>query len=724
MPQSSLKLLAPAVQQWIAGQHWKGLRPIQEKAIPVILKGGSDVIISAATASGKTEAAFLPIGSLLIEKPAQSLGALCLSPLKALINNQMVRLTGIFRGTGIPVTAWHGDAEWEAKRNFTECPRGILLITPESLEGLLMNRNSWCKTAFSDLRCIVIDEFHDFLSGERGWQTQSLLLRLEKRLHREIPRIALSATLSGIEESKNFLRPHRERSGYPCAIIDDGDTAPRPVIQVRGYTHRFRPPGSPAPAPGDERIISDLFALLEGKNNLIFTNSRYRTEQIAGSLKELCREKGLDNEFFPHHGSLATHLRLALEKRLQEGSLPTTAVCTKTLELGIDIGSVDSIAQVAAPWSVAGLRQRLGRSGRRGGRPLLRLFITENFLSRRSSIWDMLRLELFQTLAMLSLLAKGDFEPLAPARPHFSTLVQQLISLLVQYSGASPSQLWNTLCKDGPFPVNCDDFMSLLHALSDRDILHSDENHLLQLTDRGRALTANPQFASAFSTMEYYSLANGDEHIGSLPVEAPLEKNQRILFGGRFWKITDIDEKARKISLEPAQDGLPPRFSSSGAAVHDIVRREMRKLYRGGKVPEICDFKARNLFDEGAKAFRELGLLARSSVSWGEKFYILPWLGDRTTRTISSLLRSTGLDASDFHGIIEVKDTSRREVAEKIRAVLKGRKPDMGQLARSIPDTLYGKFDALLPPAFRLKDAVLRYYDLDGAWNWLESFTA
>ena len=173
-----------------------------------------------------------------------------------------------------------------------------------------------------------------------------------------MPRIALSATLGDIGETENFLRPGR--GDYPCAVIDDEKTAARPVIQVRGYTHHFRSPWAKDQAPRDERLIQDLFTLLGGKNNLIFTNSRSRTEQIAGSLSALCREKGMDNEFFPHHGSLARHLRLSLEKRLQEGSQPTTAVCTKTLELGIDIGSVDSIAQVAAPWSVASLRQRLG----------------------------------------------------------------------------------------------------------------------------------------------------------------------------------------------------------------------------------------------------------------------------------------------------------------------------------------------------------------------------
>lgn len=211
----------------------------------------------------QTEAAFLPIGSLLITKPASSLGALCLSPLKALINNQAERLAGIFRDTGVPVTAWHGDAGWETKRNFLECPRGILLITPESLETLLMRHNTWCRAAFSDLRCVVIDEFHDFLSGERGWQTQSLLKRIESKVHRPVPRIALSATLGDIGETENFLRPGR--GDYPCAVIDDEKTAARPVIQVRGYTHHFRSPWAKDQAPRDERLIQDLFTLLGGK---------------------------------------------------------------------------------------------------------------------------------------------------------------------------------------------------------------------------------------------------------------------------------------------------------------------------------------------------------------------------------------------------------------------------------------------------------------------------
>ena len=154
--------------------------------------------------------------------------------------------------------------------------------------------------------------------------------------------------------------------------------------------------------------------------------------------------------------------------------------------------------------------------------------------------------------------------------------------------------------------------------------------------------------------------------------------------------------------------------------MHDIVRREMLGLYRAGKEPGLCDFMARKLFDEGANAFRELGLLSRGCVSWGEKFYILPWLGDRTTRTISALLRAKGLDASDLHGIIEVKDTSRRAVMDAIRSVRDGSAPDKNLLSRNIPESLYGKFDSLLPAELRMKDAVLRYYDLAGAMNWLK----
>lgn len=172
----------------------------------------------------------------------------------------------------------------------------------------------------------------------------------------------------------------------------------------------------------------------------------------------------------------------------------------------------------------------------------------------------MLRLELFQSLAMLSLLSQGRFEPLAPPRPHFSTLVQQIISVTAQYGGVRPSQLWNLLCKNGPFRVSDTDFIQLLHTLADRDVIRSAEDHRIELTDRGFSMAEDSQFSTSFSTTEYYELESGEEHIGALPLEEPLEKNQRILFAGRFWKITDIDEARRKISLEPAQDGLSPRF--------------------------------------------------------------------------------------------------------------------------------------------------------------------
>ena len=149
--------LHKGVQRWIWGQNWSALRDIQENSIDPILQADRDIIISASTAAGKTEAAFLPALSRIAEHEANSVGILYISPLKALINDQYRRLQGLSEVLGITVTPWHGDVAPALKNKVRKDPRGVLLITPESLESLLMNQSGWTLTAFSSLEYIIID---------------------------------------------------------------------------------------------------------------------------------------------------------------------------------------------------------------------------------------------------------------------------------------------------------------------------------------------------------------------------------------------------------------------------------------------------------------------------------------------------------------------------------------------------------------------------------------
>jgi len=713
-----LHLLDPRLVLWIKNQRWNGLRDIQRDAVRPILEGGTDVIVSASTAAGKTEAAFLPALTRLASQPAEGCGIVCLSPLKALINDQARRLQALCQPLGIPVTPWHGDIPWSQKQDFFAKPSGVLLVTPESLETFLMRHNGWCHEAFAGLACIVVDEFHAFVGGERGWQLASLLRRIDAMLHRKVPRIALSATLGSLEESAEMLRPNRQ--GYPCRLLEEGGARTSPLIQVRGYQFRFFTKNGKLCTTND-RLVEDLFRYLEGGNHLVFANSRTRTERLASDLAKLCEERGLENEFFPHHGSLSRELRHRLELRLQDPDKPTTAVCTMTLELGIDIGSVDSIAQVAAPSSVSSLRQRLGRSGRRSGQPVLRLFIMENGRTRKETLWDRLRLDLFQSLAMLRLLERKWYEPLADRRAHYSTLVQQILSLLAQYGAARPSQLHHLLCQTGPFPVEGQDFVELLKGLARLDLLHSGADHALVLTEQGLALTQDAGFTVAFRTPEDYALATEDQVIGRLPMTDPLEPGQRILFAGKSWKVSEVDDRRRCILLEPAADGAPPKFAGQSAEVHGHVRQEMFALYCSSEEPRVCDAGALALFREGREAFWEFDLEHKAIVRDEGRSFILPWLGDKTARTIAALLRLEGFEADDYNGIIDVKDATPAQLQRTMHAVVSRPRPDDGRLVRALPEPLFEKYDHLVAERLRDSDTALHFYDMDGAWTWMQA---
>ncbi|HPF86091.1 MAG TPA: DEAD/DEAH box helicase, partial [Aminivibrio sp.] len=459
--------LTEGVRRWVWKQGWPSLREIQEMALLPVLDGKEDVILSAATAGGKTEAAFLPACTRMAESSLPGTAILYVSPLKALINDQARRLESLCGSVGFPVTPWHGDAPDGGKNALRKNPRGVLLITPESLESLLMNSPSWCGEAFTGLVNVIVDEFHAFLGTERGCQLQSLLRRTEFLIGRTVPRIALSATLGEMEKAASALRPEKT---LPCRILVSEGKGSELLLQVRGYR---TPRADKGVRPGlPDELVQDAYRLLRGDSHLLFTNSRSRTEELAAALSALCDRNFVPNEFFPHHGSLAPDLRRSLEERLQKKDLPTTAVCTSTLELGIDIGSVASIGQVGEPGSASGLRQRLGRSGRRGAPAVLRVFVEEDETGPDSHPADALRLSLVQTAAVLSLLLRKWREPPREGLYHLSTLVQQTLSVIAQYGGVRADQLWTLLCGTGPFrAVGKKDYGDFLRGLGEKHAL-------------------------------------------------------------------------------------------------------------------------------------------------------------------------------------------------------------------------------------------------------------
>ena len=172
--------LAPFIQEYIYTHDWTELRHVQIEASRVIFDTDVHLLLAAGTASGKTEAAFLPVLTLLHQNPSTTIGALYISPIKALINDQFERLNDILKEADIPVWHWHGDVSSSRKELLIRDPKGVLQITPESLESLLINKNKELVRLFGDLRFIIIDEIHAFMGSERGCQILCQLARLSK----------------------------------------------------------------------------------------------------------------------------------------------------------------------------------------------------------------------------------------------------------------------------------------------------------------------------------------------------------------------------------------------------------------------------------------------------------------------------------------------------------------------------------------------------------------
>ena len=701
----SFERLDPRIQRWIWSAGWTELRDAQEKAIPLILGGDTDVIIAASTASGKTEAAFLPILTSLAKSTDTPGLALYVSPLKALINDQWRRLEELAESLEIPVTPWHGDISGARKSAFLREPQGCLLITPESLEATLMRQGSSLAGLFAGLRYVVIDELHSFMGSERGKQLQSQLHRIELVIERRVCRVGLSATLGNMDGAKQFLRP--EDPGQVALVVaNDGGQELR--VLIKGILEQA---GPIKPSAGDENedtpnllaktaVVADLFQCLRGTNNLVFPNSRSSVEFFADRLRRRCEDARVPNEFWPHHGNLSKEIREETEAALKQKEKPATAICTNTLELGIDIGAVRSVAQVAPPPSVASLRQRLGRSGRRKGEAaILRGYAIERQLSPSSTLSDYLREGLIQSVAMVRLLVQGWYEPAPVDGLHASTLVQQLLSLISQHGGLQARQIWEILGDKGPFSaVPKENFVSLLRQLGQQEIIFQDATGLILLAPKGERICEHYTFYAAFASEEEFRIVANGQTLGSMPVSRPLVPGSFIIFGGRRWQVMSISQTELIIEVKPGSGGTLPSFDGgTGAVIHDRVREEMRKILQSDQPVLFLDKMARKFLQEARDNYRRFDL----NNSWirqaGNQTQLLLWKGDRVQDTLLLLLQSKGFSGLNEGIYISLFGTSTRDVTAAFNQLSLEPSIDAVELAATVPAKVRQKWDPLLP---------------------------
>ena len=713
-------LLAAPVRRWVGDQGWTQLRDVQERAIPVILAGG-DVVVSARTAAGKTEAAFLPLMSrVAASEPASGFAVLYVSPLKALINDQAGRLEALAEACGLPLHRWHGDVSADVKRRARERPAGVVLITPESLEAILLRQGGRAGLLFAGLTAVVVDELHAFVGAERGVHLQSLLTRIEAVAGRDrIDRIGLSATLGDMRLAAEALRPG---GGAAVHLVEGRDEGNGLRMQVRGYVRPTRDragrgvadtdlPASPEGPRGagdgaNPAIVDHLLRKLRTKSNLLFAGSRRNVEVYADALRTACEEAGSPNEFFPHHGNLSRAEREEVEHRLRDDPRPTTAVATTTLELGIDIGDVETVAQIGPGTSVSAMRQRLGRSGRRPGKPAqLRIYVEEQEGPFRHPVQG-LHLDLVQAIAIVRCMLDGWCEPPATAGLHLSTLIHQTLALVVQTGGVKPASAWTLLCGRGPFRnVDRDLYVELLRCMASgpKPLVEQSPAGLLMLGPGGERLTAGHDFYAVFATPEEYRIIHGERTLGTLPLDQMVLPGQTIIFAGRRWLVLSVDADARVVLVKPSNAALPPLFGGDGGALHDRVAETMRDVLVSDDIPVYLDEAARDLLLQARTQFERLGLRGASIIQVGKGVVLLPWVGTRRLDTFGAALLAKLFKASTGRHCVEVDECDVVTIRRVLGVMVTDGPPDGASLAAVVPKPALAKYDEHLSEALLRK---------------------
>jgi ATP-dependent Lhr-like helicase len=741
MSEQAFSLLHPGVQEAIWTMGWKDLKPIQVQSIHSVCETKNHLVICAQTAGGKTEAAFLPIISRLASDPQPSVQALYVGPLKALINDQFRRLEELCAKLEIPVHRWHGDVPANQKKSLRDKPSGILLITPESLESNFINFGAQVPRVYRHLSFVVIDELHSFLSNVRGVHLQSLLSRLSAAAGCAPRLVGLSATLADPQAARVFLaaealdsvqviedtsakreikfgiksflkKPHENKQParrltpeQALALADCLSSTGVPDEQCIGELIEKRlTPAASEPANPDEdeldEIADDIIKNFELSTNLIFGNSKQSIEVLADRLHErVRRENWPADPFVVHHGSLSKDLREDAEAMLKSG-VPTTALCSSTLEMGIDIGHVRAVGQVDTPWSVSSMVQRLGRSGRRAGEAaVMRMYIREDSPNGRSTLTDLLYPDLLRAIAMTRLMLAKWLEPFDQNRMNLSTLIHQILSCLKQTGGMSASDMYRALCQQGPFRgVSQPHFADLLRGLATLDLVEQVPQGELILAMVGERITAAFDFYAAFQSTDEFVIRCGADEIGKLPADIIPPVGDHLILAGKRWRVEEILSDQKLVFVVFSPGGKAPPFQGGAVEIHTRIVCEMRTVLLGDDEPAYLDQNSKLLLRAARRTARAVSLAERDMIGGKQCVQWFPWVGTRALLTLSLLAKS----AQIVHEMDRLSITYHLPSAETLLAHLRQcttSEPNALALARLMPVKAVEKFDDFVPEA-------------------------
>lgn len=702
--------LAPFIQDYIYEHEWEELKAIQAAACDVIFHTEENLLLAAPTASGKTEAAFLPILTQLYNKPPGSVGVLYVAPLKALINDQFVRIEELLCEADIPVTKWHGDASQAQKNQLIKNPKGILQITPESLEAMLMKRKQDVLSLFSDLRFIVIDELHSFLSEDRGIQLSAILQRIQL-LTENIPRrVGLSATIGNAAGAQEWLNAG---TGRTCAVPEAAGRGRARILLDHFYT---LPEKQDTKEKSWQAYYQFLYQLTRGKKCIIFANSRSEVERNIVNLKELAAKRKERDVFFVHHGSISASNREYAEEQMKSSSLPFVTGATLTLELGIDLGDLDRIIQTGCPHSVSSLAQRLGRSGRRNGVSEMSFVFNEERPQAGAAWHQSMNWLLVKCVALIELYREGWLEPAAAEKYPFSMLFHQTLSFLYSHGEASPGFLAQTILGLSIFQhITRDDYRLLLQSMLAAGQLERTVSGGLLIAEQGERLTNHYDFYMVFETSAEYAVRDKTHEIGTL--NDPMPPNSTFVLAGHTWTVIELDKEKRVMYVEGAKGKPPTVWRSPGSGFeHTRVLQKMKAVIAGrASYPYLTENAAERLA-EMRETMRQAGALTADCFTMApNSCAFFPWLGTRAQNALSFALmkKLPGCAVVNEWPMLIVKGVSE----ESLRRTLNKLKvsaltlADLALPGETMPPI--GKYGAYVPDILLRKQFADKYIDID-----------
>ncbi|MCI8777880.1 MAG: DEAD/DEAH box helicase [Bacilli bacterium] len=629
MKTNTFSKLAPFIQDYIYKNNWTDLRDIQVASCDVIFNSDANLLLTSSTASGKTEAAFLPVLTDIYNNPAKSVSILYISPLKALINDQFTRLKDLLEEAELSVTKWHGDSSQNKKDKILINPNGIIQITPESLEALIMNKPNDVYTIFNDLRYIIIDEVHYFIGTERGIQLESCLTRLSRIINKIPRRVGLSATLGDYKEVEKWLNSGTNRECITPIVASGKRTI---SLAIESFDDKAD-------------FYNSLYTSSLNQKCIIFSNSRSNVEENISSLKEIAKEKKTDDIYYTHHGSVNTSLREQTEDLMKNTDKKIVTGATLTLELGIDLGNLDRIIQTSTPFSVSSFVQRLGRTGRRGNKAIMQFLFDKSEKEKSENFYENIDFDIIMCIAIIEIYLKEKWvEPMLIPKYPYEILYHQTLSYITSIQSIQPKKLAEYMLTIDIFKdITKEDYKMLLnHLLEIGHLALTDSQELIIGSDIDKMIN-NYKFFSVFQNKLEYIVYGDSKQIGT--ITESIKVGEKLKLAGRTWEVTSIDNDKFKIYTKLSSGTSNNIWKSDAETNIDFkIIHKIYEILNGNEEYIYLQDNVKSLLKTNREIFSKNKLNNKMLVSCGDDKIIFPWLGTKSLLTLSYILKSEGIN--------------------------------------------------------------------------------